>query len=118
MILRMSAALAACLTISAAAASPCGQRIAALEKRYDSAGGNAAAAKADLKGSAPETTGALLHHQPTAASVAGAESAADSPAAVRRAQFQVMIEQARAADHANDAAECAASANEAEKALR
>jgi hypothetical protein len=115
---KMSVALAAGLVATPAMASPCGQRVAALQKRYETAGGNGAAAKPDLQGSAPQTTGAMLHHQPTQGSVAGAERSADSPDAVRSAKFQVMIEQARAADNANDAKECEVSANEAEKALR
>ena len=114
----MSAALVAGLVASPAAASPCGQRIAALETRYEAANANAAAAKPDLQGTAPESTGARLHHQPTAASVAGAQTSVDSPEVVRRAKFEVMIEQARANDHSGDAKECEASANEAEKSLR
>ena len=106
------AALAAMAFATPAAASPCGERIAVLEKRAG------AAASPDLQGTAPETTGAMLHHQPTVGSVAGAEKSADSPEAVRAARFQVYIEQARAADHSGDARECEASANEAEKALR
>lgn len=112
------AALAAGLVAAPAAASPCGERVAALEKRYESAHGDAAASKPDLQGSAPETIGAMLHHQPTVGSVASAESSADSPEATRNAKFQVYIEQARAADDSHDAKECEASANEAEKALR
>ncbi len=112
------AAFAAGLAAVPAAASPCGERVAALEKRYEATTGAPAATRPDLQGTAPETTGALLHHQPTAASVAGAETSADSPEATRRAKFQVFIEQARAADDSNDAKECEGSANEAEKALR
>ena len=102
-------------------ASPCGERITELERRFNAmspAGETAEAAKPDLQGTAPESTGAMLHHQPTTGSVATAEQSADSPQAVRAAKFQVMIEQARAADHSNDAKECEASANEAEKSLR
>ena len=106
------AALAALALTAPAAASPCGERIAALEKRAG------ASAPADLSGTAAETTGARLHHQPTVGSVEGAEKSADSPEAVRSAKFQVAIEQARAADDSGDAKECEASANEAEKALR
>jgi hypothetical protein len=105
------AALAALALAAPAAASPCGERIAALEKRAG------AAASPDLQGTAPETTGALLHHQPTVGAVAGAERSADSPESVRTAKFQVDIEQARAADDSGDAKECEASANEAQKQL-
>ena len=110
--------LAACLAAAPAAASPCGDRIAALEQRFESTTGDAAAAKPDLQGTAPETTGALLHHQPTVGSVEGAEKSADSPEAVKRAKFEVYIEQARAADNASDPKECEASLREAEKAMR
>ena len=112
------AALGAALLAAPAAASPCGDRIAELEKRFGDNTPAVEAAKPDLKGSAPETTGAMLHHQPTAGSVAGAQASADSPDAVRAAKFQVAIEQARAADHSGDAKECEASANEAQKQLR
>jgi hypothetical protein len=114
-------ACAAILMAGPAMASACGDRIAELEKRFNAqspAGESAEAAKPDLQGTAPESTGAMLHHQPTTGSVSNAEQSADSPQAVRAAKFQVMIEQARAANDSNDEKECEASANEAAKALR
>jgi len=106
------AAFASALVAAPAAASPCGERIASLEKRAGTS------ASPSLQGTAPETTGAMLHHQPTAGAVAGAQRSADSPEATRKAKFEVFIEQARAANNSGDARECEASASEAEKALR
>jgi hypothetical protein len=58
-----------------------------------------------------------LHHQPTAGSVAGAESQADSAAADRAALFEVAIEQAKAAVDAGDVSGCESAVADAERAL-
>jgi hypothetical protein len=105
--------------VGAANASPCGEKIAALQQRYDKlqSAGVVSPDPAVSGATAPETTGALLHHQPTAASVAGAENSADSRAATKAAKFQVDIEQARAAEDSGDFQGCESAAADAEKAL-
>ncbi len=103
---------------NAAAASPCGERVNALESRFNAAPPVAGAQPAGTDATAVETTGAKLHHQPGAASAADADASADSASSRRSAHFKVLIEQARAADDSGDAKECEASATEAEKALR
>ena len=112
-------ALGALCVAQAANASPCAERVASLQQRFSD---NHPAGSGSVSGTtegatATETTGAKLHHQPTEASVAGAETKADSQASTRAAHFQVLIDQALAAEHSGDAKECEASANEAEKAL-
>lgn len=112
-------ALGAFAFSQAAAASPCGERIAALETRFNAAPPAAGAQPIGTGGAAAvETTGAKLHHQPGAASAPDADLSPDSEASRRSAHFKVLIEQARAADNSGDARECEASANEAAKALR
>ncbi len=95
---------------SAAAASSCGDKIADLEARSQKS--PPAADSMSL-----ESTDAKLHHQPTAGSVGDASASADSPATRRSAHFQILIEQALAADHSGDIAECEASVREAQKTL-
>ena len=101
-------ALSALALAGAAQASPCGDKIAKLESRYEAAAPVA---------SGTETTAAKLHHQPTPASIGDASADADSPASVRDARFKVAIEEARAADHAGDASICEGAVARAEAAL-
>ena len=100
-----------------ALASPCGEKIAALQKRYDAAplasGSPPVAAAPD----AAESTGAKLHHQPTPASPADANESPLSDASVRDAQFRDAMEQARAADDSGDAATCEQSVATAQRLL-
>ena len=102
-----------------AQASPCAERIAALQSRYDQlqAAGAAEPAPDAPDATAPESTAAKLHRQPTAASVAHAETKADTEAEDKAAHFQIEIEQARAAEDSGDVKTCEAAAAEAEKAL-
>jgi hypothetical protein len=97
----------------AAEASPCAQQIAALEAQHKSG-------PAPGAGSASESAAALLHRQPTAASVNGAGAAADSAdskRADRDAHFEIEIEQAKAAQDSGDVAGCEAAVAQARKAL-
>ena len=109
-------ALLALTLAGAAQAGPCGDKIARLQARYDSAPPVAEAQTAPVA-TASETTGAKLHHQPAPASGADANAAADSPASVRSAKFKVAIEEAIAADHAGHADICETAAARAESAL-
>jgi hypothetical protein len=98
----------------AAEASPCGEKIAALQARFSA---SPAAADPAIAGTETESVDAKLHHQPTAGSVATAEASADSEAARRSAHFQIEIEQAQAADDSGDARSCEEAVVEAQKAL-
>jgi hypothetical protein len=100
----------------AAHASPCGQKIAALQTRFAHTHATGDAAP-DLAGTAPETAAARLHHQPTEGSVTAAEGQADSSASQRAAHFQVEIEEARAAEDSGDVRGCEAAVAQAEKSL-
>jgi hypothetical protein len=113
-----SAILATCILAIAgvAEASPCSEKVAALQARFQSehpSGATTPGTDAD----AAESTSAKLHRQPTEASVAGAEAKADSSAEQRSAHFQIEIEQAQAAADSGDEAECEKSAAEAQRAL-
>ena len=102
---------------TAAEATTCAAKIAAAEAHYQKSQA-AGIVGAGSSGSAPESTDAKLHHQPTAGSVAGAESSADSSAADRAAIFSVAIEQAKAAENSGDVSGCESAVADAEKALR
>jgi hypothetical protein len=110
--------LATCILAIAgvAEASPCSQKVAALQARFE-AEHPSGAASPGTEADAPESIAAKLHHQPTEESVAGAESKADSAAEERSAHFQIEIEQAQAAADSGDEAECERSAAEAQRAL-
>jgi len=100
-----------------AAASPCGEKIAALQKRYDAAPLVAGSPPVGAAPDAAESTGAKLHHQPAAASPADANDSPLSDASVKDAQFRDAMEQARAADDSGDAATCQASVATAARLL-
>jgi len=103
MILRLLtlAALAATMVpVSPAIAGPCAPMIdraqAQVDARIDAMAGSGA--------SAPESTGALQHHQPTPGSIANAERRAGDGS---RAQAALaLLAQARKADEAGDTAGC------------
>ena len=100
-----------------ATASPCGEKIAALQRRYDAAPLASGAQPVDAPATGAETTGAKLHHQPAPASAADAKDPALSDLSVRDAQFKDAMEQAKAADDSGDVATCQASARTAERLL-
>jgi len=110
--------LATCILAIAgvAEASPCSERVAALQARFQ-AEHPSGAASPGTEADAAETTAAKLHHQPTEESVANAESKADAAADARSAHFQIEIEQAQAAADSGDEAECEKSVAEAQRAL-
>ncbi len=96
-------ALVAAIALSATAkAGPCTGEIASAQARFD-----VALKEVDAVGAtAAETTGAKLHHQPTAASVEGAEKQADMMSMERQKKFLDAIDRARKEDRAGDAAAC------------
>jgi hypothetical protein len=108
---RVIIALGALVFAQAAAASPCGDKIARLQSR------SSAASATTTSGGAAESADAKLHRQPAAAagSVSGS---ADSEAALREARFQNDLFNAQAAEHSGDMAGCEAAAAAAEKELR
>ena len=117
-------ALGAIAVAGAAQASPCGDRVAALEQRYNqtheggvSGAGPSLGQSSALAGTGAESTGAKLHHQPTEGSVENAAKRADSPSVERDAKFQVAIEEARAAADSGDTASCERSAAAAERLM-
>jgi hypothetical protein len=87
---------------AAAHAGPCTSQIydadVAISKRLNAA---AAAGK-----TAPETQGALLHHQPTPQSVARAEAQVGDLSEAELKSLTEFMQEARRADEANDTAAC------------
>jgi hypothetical protein len=109
-------ALAALPLAGGAFASPCGDKIASLQKRYDAAPIVAGAAPVSgPAGGAAETASAKLHHQPAAASPADAKDPAMSQASVRNAQFRDYMTEAKAADDSGDASTCESSVAKAQR---
>jgi hypothetical protein len=86
-------AIAAAQPIVPAFASPCGDQVAAIER--------ALAEQSKPVGTAPQSLDAQLRHQPTPASVAGAEQNA-------KTDVTKLLEQAKALDAAGKPDECAA----------
>jgi hypothetical protein len=107
--------LGALVIAHAAAASPCGDRIAKLQARSDAAA-TSPSDTTSTAGSAAETADAKLHHQPTVAA-GSVNASADSEAALRNARFQNDLFNAQAAEHSGDMAACESAANAAEKEL-
>jgi hypothetical protein len=98
-------------TVTASRAGPCTQGIAVLQARVDSAL-EATAATAPLQ---PESRAALLHHQPTPASIAHAElEGGDAPAGERA---MAALARAREADDAGAADLCRSALAAARRAL-
>jgi hypothetical protein len=97
----------------AAYAGPCTGQIydadLAISKRLDAA---AARGKA-----APESQGALLHHQPTPLSVAGAEQKAGDLSESEVKAITAFMDEARKADAIGDAAACGKAIADAERML-
>ncbi|NIX77183.1 hypothetical protein [Microvirga terricola] len=81
-------------------AGPCTQAIDAAQARVDAR----IEADARLGRTAPESTGALLHHQPTPGSIAQAEQKLGEGRHVEAALS--LLSEARKADKANNAAGC------------
>ncbi len=100
-------------TLGPAVAGPCTQQIAAAQASFDGRAKDIAA----IGPTAAETTGAKLHRQPTAASVAGAEQQAGSMSMAKQQAFKDAIERARASDRTGDAAACQKDVAEAKATL-
>lgn len=81
-------------------AGPCTKAIDATQSRLDAR----IEADARLGRTAPESTGALLHHQPTPGSIAQAEQKLGEGRHLEAAQN--LMAEARKADQANNAAGC------------
>ncbi|MGO4388614.1 hypothetical protein AB4Y85_13855 [Microvirga sp. 2YAF29] len=103
MILRIQAFAALAVTmfpVSYAAAGPCAPMIDRAQEQVDAR----IDAQAGSGAAAPESTGAMLHHEPTPGSIANAERKSGDGS---RAQTALaLLAQARKADAAGDAAGC------------
>jgi hypothetical protein len=114
----LAMALGAMAFAQAAAASPCGDRIAKLQAQYDAAKPAAAAdVPVGAAGVAAETTQARLHHQPSAATPGDALNSPNSEAALRNARFRNDMFNAQAAEDSGDVAGCEAALAAAQKEL-
>jgi hypothetical protein len=96
---------------SAGFAGPCTDAIADMQSRLDA---RLAASTADAP-SAPESTAATLHHQPTPDSIAAAE--ANLGAGVATQQAAAALSRARTADASGDKAGCQQALADAESSL-
>jgi type II secretory pathway component HofQ len=97
----LSAPIAFALT-SGAYGGPCSPAIDRLQARVDAA----LDARAAVGPSAPESTGALTHRQPTPGSVAAAEEKLGEVSAQRVQAATQAMARARAADSAGDKSAC------------
>lgn len=97
----LSAAALALSTI-ACSAGPCSPEIARMQARLDAG----LQAKAGTGPSAPESSGALRHRQPTPGSIASAEIGLGELSPEKAKIIREAMAQARAADRAGDKAAC------------
>ncbi len=91
---------AAMLPVTSAAAGPCAPMIARAQAQVDAR----IDAQAGSGATAPESTGAMLHHQPTPDSIAKAEQKIGDGSRAEAAL--ALLAQARKADAAGDTAGC------------
>lgn len=98
-------------SLSVGHAGPCTDAIAEMQSKLDA---RIAAATTDAP-SAPQSTAATLHHQPTPDSIASAE--ANLGAGVATQQAAAALSRARTADAAGNAAACQQALSDAENAL-
>jgi hypothetical protein len=111
--LMVLSAAALVASMSAGYAGPCSQAIDSMQARVDAR----LDAMARLGPSAPESSGALLHRQPTPGSIAAAESRLGdlSPAAV--AGITAAMARAREADGSGDASACEQALADVQRAI-
>lgn len=102
------------LWAAVAYAGPCIDDIAQVQARYD-ARLNAAAASGP---SAPQSTAATLHHQPTPNSVAGAEVKLGEMSPEKTEAFAAAMKRAREADAAGNRDACEQALGDARGALK
>ena len=98
--LACAAALAA--SMSAAYAGPCSPEITQVQEQIDAS----MHAKASGVVTAPESTAAKMHHQPTASSMAAAEVEAGQLSPEESTAVKAAITRAREADGAGDKSAC------------
>jgi hypothetical protein len=110
MILALSAAMLAGSTVPGLA-GPCTADIDRLQVQVDAK----LEAAANTGPAGRETTGALLHHQPTPESIARAEGRLDEGAAARKALEA--LARARESDQAGNAQACTQALAEAQRAI-
>ena len=109
-----SSAVALLLTIAPCQAGPCSKAISDTQAAWD-AKLDAAAASGPT---APESTSATLHHQPTPNSVAHAEAQVGDISPENTATFNDAMARARAADESGNEKACRQALDEAGQALR
>jgi len=102
------------LTVAPCYAGPCSKEIADAQATYD-ARLDAAAASGPT---APESTSATLHHQPTPNSVAHAEAQVGDISPANAQAFSEQMARAREADEAGNEKACEQALEEAGRALR
>jgi len=107
-------AVALFLTVAPSLASPCAKEMAETETAFD-AKLNAAAAAGPT---APQSTLATLHHQPTPGTVARAEAQLGDISPENAQTVTEALERAHAADDAGDVKTCRQALAEANEALR
>jgi hypothetical protein len=105
MIIRRSLVLSAAAFLTSTTsvyAGPCSQEIDRVQARVDAK----LEAAARIGPSAPESSGALLHRQPTPGSIAAAESRLGEMSSATLAAVTAGMARAREADRAGDASAC------------
>lgn len=108
---RMSLLICTLVSASAAQASSCSPQIDRVQKQIDARIDAIAAASPGDR----ESRAALLHHQPTPASIAAAERRQRGYAGVKRALRE--LKRARVADRSGDVKTCEAALAEARAAI-
>jgi|SRR5580704_6467652 hypothetical protein len=106
-------AAALSLSTSPGHAAPCSQEIDRVQVEVDAK----IEAIARLGRSAPETTGARLHHQPTPGSIAAAESRLDEVSAQTVETVTAAMARAREADRAGEESACARALADVRRAI-
>lgn len=94
-------------------AGPCSFEIAAMQTRLNARLG----AKAAAGPSAPESVGALRHHQPTPGSIAAAERGLDEISGEKGKIIKEAMARAREADRTGDKAACEQALDEIERVI-
>ena len=107
-------AIALFLTVAPSLAGPCAQELADTETAFDDKLSAAAAAGP----TAPESTLATLHHQPTPGTVARAEAQLGDISAENAQTVSEALDRAHAADDMGDAKACHEAIAQAREALR
>ncbi len=103
---------------SAAAASPCADKIVKLQARFNAMQpAGTAPAEPQTSRSSAETTAAKLHREPTTAVIPDVAPTTNSETALHNARFRNNLFDAQAAENAGDVRGCEAAVAAAEKEI-